>query len=111
MMANLRLVVVVNVLSSNGEGRPHGLFRLFGTYFSFVGDFPVYFIKWNLIKNIAPYEEKSVGLIRVMCQGLLQTREGPSCCHTRFWKVNRMRTIYMLGSEIHVHNDYINDSS
>jgi hypothetical protein len=28
-------------------------------------------------------------------------------CHTRFWKVNRMRTMYVLGSEIHVHNDYI----
>jgi hypothetical protein len=28
-------------------------------------------------------------------------------CHTRFWKVNRMRTMYMPRSEIHVHNDYI----
>jgi hypothetical protein len=28
-------------------------------------------------------------------------------CHTRFWKVNRMRTMYVLGSEIHVHSDYI----
>jgi hypothetical protein len=26
-------------------------------------------------------------------------------------KVNRMRTMYVLGSEIHVHSDYINDSS
>jgi hypothetical protein len=32
-------------------------------------------------------------------------------CHTRFWKVNRMRTMYVPGSEIHVHIDYINDSS
>jgi hypothetical protein len=32
-------------------------------------------------------------------------------CHTQFWKVNRMRTMYVPGSEIHVHNDYINDSS
>jgi hypothetical protein len=32
-------------------------------------------------------------------------------CHTRFWKVNRMRTMYVLGSKIHVHSDYINDSS
>jgi hypothetical protein len=31
--------------------------------------------------------------------------------HTRFWKVNRMRTMYVPGSEIHVHGDYINDSS
>jgi hypothetical protein len=28
-------------------------------------------------------------------------------CHTRFWKVNRMRTMYVLGSETHVHSDYI----
>jgi hypothetical protein len=28
-------------------------------------------------------------------------------CQTLFWKVNRMRTMYMPGSEIHVHNDYI----
>jgi hypothetical protein len=35
----------------------------------------------------------------------------PSKCHTRFWKANRMRTMYVPGSEIHVHNDYINDSS
>jgi hypothetical protein len=34
-----------------------------------------------------------------------------SRCHTRFWKVNRMRTMYVPGSKIHVHSDYINDSS
>jgi hypothetical protein len=28
-------------------------------------------------------------------------------CHTQFWKVNQMRTMYVSGSEIHVHNDYI----
>jgi hypothetical protein len=28
-------------------------------------------------------------------------------CHTRFWKANGMRTMYMPGSETHVHNDYI----
>jgi hypothetical protein len=28
-------------------------------------------------------------------------------CHTRFCKVNRMRTMYVPGSETHVHNDYI----
>jgi hypothetical protein len=32
-------------------------------------------------------------------------------CHSRFSKVNRMRTMYVPGLEIHVHNDYINDSS
>jgi hypothetical protein len=25
-------------------------------------------------------------------------------------KVNRMRTMYVLGSEIHVHSDYINEN-
>jgi hypothetical protein len=28
-------------------------------------------------------------------------------CHTQFWKVNQMQTMYVPGSEIHVHNDYI----
>jgi hypothetical protein len=28
-------------------------------------------------------------------------------CHTPFWKVNRMRTMYVPGLEIYVHNDYI----
>jgi hypothetical protein len=28
-------------------------------------------------------------------------------CHTRFWKVNRMRTMYVPTSETHVHSDYI----
>jgi hypothetical protein len=28
-------------------------------------------------------------------------------CHTRFWKVNRMRTMYVPGSETHVHSNYI----
>jgi hypothetical protein len=28
-------------------------------------------------------------------------------CHTRFWKVTRMQTMYVLGSETHVHSDYI----
>jgi hypothetical protein len=27
--------------------------------------------------------------------------------HTRFYKANRMRTMYVLGSETHVHSDYI----
>jgi hypothetical protein len=30
-----------------------------------------------------------------------------SVCHTRFWKANRMRTMYVSGSETHVHSDYI----
>jgi hypothetical protein len=34
-------------------------------------------------------------------------RMGVRHCHTRFWKANRMRTMYVLGSETHVHNDYI----
>jgi hypothetical protein len=28
-------------------------------------------------------------------------------CHTRFWKANRMRTMYVSGSETHVHKDHI----
>jgi hypothetical protein len=28
-------------------------------------------------------------------------------CHTWFWKANRMRTMYVPGSETHVHSDYI----
>jgi hypothetical protein len=36
---------------------------------------------------------------------------GHCMCHTLFWKVNQMRTMYVPGSEIHVHGDYINDSS
>jgi hypothetical protein len=28
-------------------------------------------------------------------------------CHIRFWKANQMRTMYMPGSETHVHIDYI----
>jgi hypothetical protein len=32
---------------------------------------------------------------------------GPTTCHTQFWKANRMRTMYVSGSETHVHRDYI----
>jgi hypothetical protein len=32
---------------------------------------------------------------------------GSGTCHTQFWKVNRMRTMYVPGSETHVHSDYI----
>jgi hypothetical protein len=28
-------------------------------------------------------------------------------CHTRFWKANQMRTMYVPESETHVHSDYI----
>jgi hypothetical protein len=28
-------------------------------------------------------------------------------CHTWFWKANRIRTMYVPGSETHVHSDYI----
>jgi hypothetical protein len=34
-------------------------------------------------------------------------RIGDLICHTRFWKANRMRTMYVSGSETHVHSDYI----
>jgi hypothetical protein len=39
-------------------------------------------------------------LERVRDKGLLMY-------HTRFWKVNRMRTMYVPGSETHVHINYI----
>jgi hypothetical protein len=32
---------------------------------------------------------------------------GVTSCHIRFWKANRMRTMYVTGSETHVHSDYI----
>jgi hypothetical protein len=28
-------------------------------------------------------------------------------CHILFWKANRMQTMYVPGSETHVHSDYI----
>jgi hypothetical protein len=56
-------------------------FDVFGPYvFLLLGDFSIYFITWHcLINNLAPCEEKSVGVTRVMCQELLQRHEGPSC--------------------------------
>jgi hypothetical protein len=33
--------------------------------------------------------------------------EKETACHTRFWKANRMRTMYVPGSETDVHSDYI----
>jgi hypothetical protein len=35
------------------------------------------------------------------------THDGYEYCHTQFWKANRMRTMYVPGSETHVHSDYI----
>jgi hypothetical protein len=49
--------------------------------------------------------------LHVALEDIACMMEQDSLCHTRFWKVNRMRTMYVPGSEIHVHNDYINDSS
>jgi hypothetical protein len=47
-------------------------------------------------------------------RGHLTVRCGtPDClvqqddCHTRFWKANRMPTMYVPGSETHIHSDYI----
>jgi hypothetical protein len=39
------------------------------------------------------------------CYTASPTRSAP--CHTWFWKANQMRTMYVLGLETHVHNDYI----
>jgi hypothetical protein len=44
----------------------------------------------------------------IVVRGLRQNiRSQLGCCHTRFWKANRMRTMYVPGSETHVHSDYI----
>jgi hypothetical protein len=37
----------------------------------------------------------------------VQENSHEGLCHTRFWKANRMRTMYVPGSETHVHSDYI----
>jgi hypothetical protein len=39
------------------------------------------------------------------CSGWLLGRGGK--CHTRFWKANQMRTMYVPGSETQIHSDYI----
>jgi hypothetical protein len=36
-----------------------------------------------------------------------RSQRSVSSCHTRFYKANRMRTMYVPGSAIHVHNSYI----
>jgi hypothetical protein len=58
----------------------------------------------------------SVGRVEVVVgtsfEGIVKSSSvGLPSCHTRFWKVNRIRTMYVPGLEIHVHNDYINGSS
>jgi hypothetical protein len=59
-----------------------------------------------------PNADPKVGLL-IPCH-IVSTRStynqainGYGNCDTRFWKANRMRTMYMPGSETHVHNDYI----
>jgi sigma54-dependent transcription regulator len=39
--------------------------------------------------------------------GIVQLNGTGSFYHTRFWKANRMRTLYVSGSETHIHSDYI----
>jgi hypothetical protein len=36
----------------------------------------------------------------IMRLGVGLRGSGDGSCHTRFWKVNRMRTMYVLGSEL-----------
>jgi hypothetical protein len=51
--------------------------------------------EWFYVKNDLVEREDIKGIIQC------------PICHTRFWKVNQMRTMYVPGSEHHVHNDYI----
>jgi hypothetical protein len=34
-----------------------------------------------------------------------EQQPGVGKCNTLFWKANQMQTMYVLGSETHVHND------
>jgi hypothetical protein len=47
----------------------------------------------------------------IVCHTVGKKLKEEQICHTQFWKVNRMRAMYVPGLEIHVHGDYINDSS
>jgi hypothetical protein len=51
--------------------------------------------------------EEMALIIKSFYQILNQGRGKDYKCHTQFWKVNRMRTMYVPGSETHVHSDYI----
>jgi hypothetical protein len=42
-----------------------------------------------------------------MSTGLLEGKLKRSSVTPGFWKANRMRTMYVPGSETHVHSDYI----
>jgi hypothetical protein len=42
-----------------------------------------------------------------MAHQMLSMRVPIYMCHTRFWKVNRMRTMNVLGIRTHIHSDYI----
>jgi hypothetical protein len=51
-----------------------------------------------------------VKILRYLWLSIMLGLGGLSLSHPVL-KVNRMRTIYVPGSAIHVHSDYINDSS
>jgi hypothetical protein len=50
-------------------------------------------------------EEKSLALVATFSSS--SSLEEESLCHTQFQKANRMRTMYVPGSEFHIHSDYI----
>jgi hypothetical protein len=59
------------------------------------------------VSSFLAINAKGEKVIRPKAKGLHHHRFQTTICHTWFWKVNRMRTIYVLESETHVHSDYI----
>jgi hypothetical protein len=58
-------------------------FDFFWSYFFCGGIFLLVLLHGTeSLKTSPPYEEKSAGLTKVMCQELLQMREGPGCAST-----------------------------
>jgi hypothetical protein len=62
---------------------------------------PVFVIPINLPPGVCIQRQN------IFVSLIIPDTRGIKWCHTRFWKVNRMRTMYVPGSETHVHSDYI----
>jgi hypothetical protein len=62
-------------------------------------------LRWLFERGIpiSPLQETIAGFLKLveLCKGLIMY------VTPGFWKANRMRTMYMPGSETHVHSDYI----
>jgi hypothetical protein len=52
-------------------------------------------------------EDESISDMFNRLNEIVNKLKGLCLCHTQFWKANRMRIMYVPGSETHVHNDYI----